>query len=62
VVIVRSSRVLGGFVLPNIEIDDDKLGFIAAKDLNPQKARILMMLVLTKTNKIEEIRKILSSF
>lgn len=29
---------------------DKKLGFISAEDLNPQKARVLLMLALTKTN------------
>jgi L-asparaginase len=33
----------------NVEINDDKLGFIAGMELNPQKARILLMLGLTKT-------------
>lgn len=33
----------------NVEVDDDKLGFIAAMELNPQKARILLMLGLMKT-------------
>jgi len=35
----RSSRTGGGVVERNIEIDDDRLGFIAADELNPQKAR-----------------------
>jgi L-asparaginase len=38
--------------------DDRKLGTIAADDLNPQKARILLMLALTVTkdkNKIQEL-------
>jgi L-asparaginase len=34
----------------NVEINDDKLGFIAGMELNPQKARILLMLGLTKTS------------
>ena len=34
----------------NVEVDDDKLGFIAAMELSPQKARILLMLALMKTN------------
>jgi L-asparaginase len=47
--VVRSSRTGGGIVERNVEMDDDKLGFIAADELNPQKARILLMLGLTKT-------------
>lgn len=50
VAIVRSSRTGGGVVERNIEIDDDALGFIAADELNPQKARILLMLGLTRTH------------
>ncbi len=49
VAVVRSSRTGGGVVERNIEIDDDALGFIAADELNPQKARVLLMLGLTRT-------------
>lgn len=50
VAIVRASRTGGGVVERNIEIDDDRLGFIAADELNPQKARVLLMLGLTRTS------------
>jgi len=49
VAVVRSSRTGGGIVERNVEMDDDRLGFIAADELNPQKARILLMLALTGT-------------
>jgi L-asparaginase len=49
VAVVRSSRTGGGVVERNIEIDDDRLGFIAADELNPPKARVLLMLGLTRT-------------
>lgn len=49
VAVVRSSRTGGGVVERNIEIDDDRHGFIAADELNPQKARVLLMLGLTRT-------------
>lgn len=49
VAVVRSSRTGGGVVERNIEIDDDKFGFIAADELNPQKARVLLLLGLTRT-------------
>ena len=49
VAVVRSSRTGGGVVERNIEVDDDRLGFIAADELNPQKARVLLMLGLTRT-------------
>jgi L-asparaginase len=46
IVIVRASRVGAGYVERNVEIDDDKLGFVAALDLNPQKARVLTQLLI----------------
>ena len=49
VAVVRSSRTGGGVIERNIEIDDDRLGLIAAEELNPQKARVLLMLGLTRT-------------
>ncbi len=49
IAVVRSSRTGGGVVERNIEIDDDSPGFIAADELNPQKARVLLMLGLTRT-------------
>lgn len=50
VAVVRSSRTGGGIVERNVEMNDDRLGFIAADELNPQKARILLMLGLTRTS------------
>lgn len=49
VVVVRSSRVGAGFVRRNVEVNDDALGTVAAMDLNPGKARVLLKLALTKT-------------
>lgn len=46
VAVVRASRTGRGRVGRNVEVDDDGLGFIAAGDLNPQKARVLLMLAL----------------
>jgi len=50
VAVVRSTRTGSGLVVRNVEVDDEKLGFIAAMELNPQKARILLMLGLMNTN------------
>jgi L-asparaginase len=50
VAVVRSSRTGSGLVVRNVEVDDDTLGFIAAMELSPQKARILLMLALMKTS------------
>jgi len=49
VAVVRATRTGSGLVVRNVEVDDDKLGLIAAMELNPQKARILLMLGLMKT-------------
>jgi L-asparaginase len=49
VAVVRSSRTGSGVVARNVEVDDDKLGFIASMELSPQKARILLMLALMNT-------------
>ena len=49
VAVVRSSRTGSGLIARDVELDDAALGFIAAADLNPQKARILLMLGLSAT-------------
>jgi L-asparaginase len=46
--VVRATRTGSGAVDRNVELDDDALGFVAAGDLNPQKARILLMLALMR--------------
>ena len=38
-------------------MNDDKLGFIAGMELNAQKARILLMLSLTKTNDVKKLQQ-----
>ena len=62
VAIVRSSRTGSGLVVRNVEVDDDKLGFIAAMELNPQKARILLMLGLMKTNDIKQLQELFMKY
>ena len=57
--IIRSSHVnAGGFVLRNAEQPDDKYDWVVAHDLNPQKARILADVALTKTNDSKELQRI----
>jgi L-asparaginase len=46
IVVVRSTRVRSGFVTRNVEVDDDKNGFVVSEDLNPQKARVLTQLLI----------------
>jgi glutamin-(asparagin-)ase len=56
--IVRSARVTGGgFVLRNAEQPDDQYDWVVAHDLNPQKARILAALALTRTTDAREIQR-----
>jgi L-asparaginase len=50
VAVVRASRTGSGHVGRNVEVDDDRLGFIAAGSLNPQKARVLLTLALMSTS------------
>lgn len=47
VMFVRSSRVGHGVVTASV--DDELLGLVSANSLNPQKARMLLMLALNKT-------------
>ena len=62
IMIVRSSRVASGRVTSTQVFDDEKLGTIAANNLNPQKARILLMLALTVTKDKNIIREIFLSY
>jgi len=56
VAVVRCSRTGAGVVDRNVEVNDDQLGFIAGMELNPQKARILLMLALTKTSEVKALQ------
>ena len=56
VAVVRSSRVVAAMVLRNHELDDDRLGFIAAGDLNAPKSRVLLALALTQTRDPQRIQ------
>lgn len=55
--IVRASRVPQGFVLRNAEQPDDQYGWVVAHDLNPQKAKLLTALALTKTKDPKQIQR-----
>lgn len=62
VVIVRSSRVGSGIIARNGEANDDELDFVVSDTLNPQKARILLMLALTKTGDTKEIQRMFATY
>ncbi len=59
-VLVRSNRTGNGRVLPRTEYD--ALGYVPADTLNPQKARVLLMLALTRTSDLNEIRRMFNEY
>jgi L-asparaginase len=62
VVIVRSSRVVTGTVGRNVEVNHDDLNFVASDELNPRKARILLMMALLKPRTTVEIQNLFHSY
>ena len=62
VAVVRSSRTGSGVVARNVEVDDDKLGFIASMELSPQKARILLMLALMNTTDPSKLQQVFMQY
>jgi L-asparaginase len=62
VVVVRSSRVQTGVIGRNVELDDDKLGFVASNELDPEKARVLLTLALLKQRPPADIQKLYYSY
>ena len=59
-VLVRSNRTGNGRVIARE--DYDSMGMIPADTLNPQKARILLMLALTKTRDLNEIKRMFDEY
>ena len=59
-ILVRASHVGNGRVISNVEYDG--LSLIPADTLNAQKARILLMLALTKTSDPKEIRRMFAEY
>jgi L-asparaginase len=59
-VLVRSSRTGNGRVIARE--DYDAMGMIPADTLNPQKARILLMLALTKTKDPNDIKRMFETY
>ncbi len=62
VVVVRSSRVYSGRTWRNSEINDDQYGFVAAGDLVPSKARVLLKLALVNTNDVKKIQTMFDTY
>ena len=57
---MRSSRVGSGRVIGRDEYD--RIGMISGDNLNPQKARVLLMLALTKTTDVHEIQRMFNEY
>src|ERR1700746_2436073 len=62
VALVRSSRVATGAVGRNVEVNDDEMNFVASDELNPQKARILLMLALLKPRATADIQTLFYTY
>ena len=62
VVVVRSTRVGDGIVRRNIEVDDDSVGTVASKELNPAKARVLLKLALTQTSDPKRVQEFFDTY
>jgi L-asparaginase len=62
IVCVRSSRVTTGRIGRNVEVDDDKAGFVASLDLNPQKARVLLRLALLKQRSNSDLQRLFNEY
>jgi L-asparaginase len=58
IIVCRASRTPSGRVVLHDEINDDELGTIVSDDLTPQKARILLMLGLTKTKDKKQLQQL----
>jgi len=59
-VVVRSNRTGNGRVIARKEYDAEYM--VAGDNLNPQKARVLLMVALTKTRDLAEIRRIFREY
>jgi L-asparaginase len=57
VIVVRSTRCPSGRVVLEDEINDKQIGTIVSDDLNPQKARVLLMLGMTLSQDKEALQK-----
>ncbi|MBV8648089.1 type II asparaginase [Paludibacterium sp.] len=62
VIVVRSSRTGSGIVARNGEANDDKEDLVVSDTLNAQKARILLMLALTKTHNTQDIQRMFFTY
>jgi len=62
IIVCRASRTPSGRVVLHDEINDEELGTIVSDDLTPQKARILLMLGLTRTKDKKQLQELFFKF
>lgn len=62
ILVVRSSRVPAGPTSLDAEVNDAEYQLVASQGLNPQKARVLLMLALTKTNDWKKIQEYFNEY
>lgn len=62
IAVVRSSRVPTGATTKDAEVDDAKYGFLSSGTLNPQKARVLLQLGLTKTKDVKKLQEYFDTY
>lgn len=60
--VVRSSRIMTGPTAQWDEVNDDQLNFAASWFINPYRARVLLMLALTKTDDYREIQRMFAEY
>jgi L-asparaginase len=60
--VVRSTRLSTGIVLRNNEVNDDKMGFVASGEFNPEKSRVLAELALTKTHDPKKVQEMFNVY
>ena len=59
-IVVQSSRAGSGRIALRRYLQEE--GMVAADNLNPQKARVLLMLALTRTQNVGEIRRMFATY
>src|SRR5215470_16813538 len=62
IIVCRASRTPSGRVVLHDEINDEELGTIVSDDLTPQKARILLMLGLTRTKDTKQLQRLFFNY
>jgi len=62
IIVCRASRTPSGRVVLHDEFNDEELGTIVSDDLTPQKARILLMLGLTRTKDKKQLQELFFKF